>query len=194
MSGALTPVHDSEERDGFRFRGGHRAIDLTATLQGRLRDTPRELLNTPNDLVRWLAAAGLGSVPDATGKDVETAKALREAIYALVSHHDGEARAARATLNRIAAGVPAVPVLQDNARFNLAGNAKALLVTLAREAVQLLGGREASRIRQCQSPTCTIFFVDNSRKGDRRWCSMSACGNKAKVAEFRQRRNPGAES
>ena len=67
-----------------------------------------------------------------------------------------------------------------------------LLVALAREAVQLLGGREASRIRQCQSPTCTIFFVDNSRKGDRRWCSMSACGNKAKVAEFRRRRNPGA--
>ncbi|MEO8373837.1 MAG: ABATE domain-containing protein [Sphingomonas bacterium] len=194
MSGAIAPIHDPEERDGFRFRGGHRAIDLTATLQGRLKDTPRELLNTPNDLVRWLAAAGLGCVPDATGKDVETATALREAIYTLAGHQDGDARDARATLNRIAAGVPAVPVLQDHARFSLAGDAEALLVTLAREAVQLLGGRGASRIRQCQSPTCTIFFVDNSRKGDRRWCSMSACGNKAKVAEFRQRRNPGAAS
>lgn len=105
---------------------------------------------------------------------------------------DRDACDARATLNRVAAGVPAVPVLQDNARFSLAGDAEALLVMLAREAVQLLGGREASRIRQCQSPTCTIFFVDNSRKGDRRWCSMSAFGNKAKVAEFRQRRSPGA--
>ena len=194
MSGAPAPIHDPEERDGFRFRGGHRTIDLTATLQGRLRDTPRELLNTPDDLVRWLAAAGLGCAPDATGKDVETARTLREAIFALAGHHDGDASAARATLNRLAAGVPAVPVLQDNARLSLTGNAEALLVTLAREAVQLLGGREASRIRQCQSLTCTIFFVDNSRKGDRRWCSMSACGNKAKVAEFRQRRNPGAAS
>ena len=175
MPGAIAPIHDSEERDGFRFRGGHRAIDLTATLQGRLKEMPRELLNTPNDLVRWLAAAGLGCVPDATGKDVETARALREAIFTLAGYQDGDASAERATLNQIAAGVPAVPVLQDNARFSLAGNAEALLVTLAREAVQLLGGREASRIRQCQSRTCTIFFVDNSRKGDRRWCSMSAC-------------------
>jgi predicted RNA-binding Zn ribbon-like protein len=194
MSDATDPIHDSDERDGFRFRGGHRAIDLTATLQGRLRETPRELLNTPNDLMRWLTAAGLGCMPDATGKQVETARALREAIYTLAGHQGGDACDARAALNRIAAGVPAVPVLQDNARFSLAGDAEALLVTLAREAVQLLGGREASRIRQCRSPTCTIFFVDNSRKGDRRWCSMSACGNKAKVAEFRQRRNPGAAS
>lgn len=194
MSDGTDPIHDSDERDGFRFRGGHRAIDLTATLQGRLKEVPRELLNTPNDLVRWLEAADLGYAPDATGKQVETARALREAIYTLASHRDGDACAARATLNRIAAGVPAVPVLQDNARFSLAGDAEALLVTLAREAVHLLGGREASRIRQCQSPTCTIFFVDNSRKGDRRWCSMSACGNKAKVAEFRQRRSPGATS
>lgn len=194
MSGPIDPTHDPEERDGFRFRGGHRAIDLTATLQGRLREVPRELLSTPNDLVRWLEAAGLGCVPDATGKDLEAARALREAIFTLAGHQDGDASAARATLNRIAAGVPAVPVLQDDARFSLTGNAEALLVTLAREAVQLLGGREAPRIRQCQSPTCTIFFVDNSRKGDRRWCSMSACGNKAKVAEFRQRRNPGATS
>ncbi|MEP7006187.1 MAG: CGNR zinc finger domain-containing protein [Sphingomonas bacterium] len=192
MPDAPDPIRDPEERDGFRFRGGHRAIDLTATLQGRLREIPRELLNTPDDLVRWLAAAGLGCVPDATPNGVVTARALREAIFMLASQQDRDARAARATLNRIAAGVPAVPVLQDNARFSLAGDAEALLVTLAREAVQLLGGREASRIRQCQSPTCTIFFVDNSRKGDRRWCSMSACGNKAKVAEFRQRRNPGA--
>jgi len=194
MPGATDPTHDSDERDGFRFRGGHRAIDLTATLQGRLREMPRELLNTPDDLVRWLEAAELGCVPDATGKQVETARTLREAIYTLAGHQEGDANEARTTLNRIAAGVPAVPVLQDNARFSLAGDAEALLVTLAREAVHLLGGREASRIRQCQSPTCTIFFVDNSRKGDRRWCSMSACGNKAKVAEFRQRRNLDAAS
>jgi predicted RNA-binding Zn ribbon-like protein len=29
--------------------------------------------------------------------------------------------------------------------------------------------------------------VDTSRSGERRWCSMAGCGNKAKVAEFRQR-------
>ena len=41
-----------EERDGFRFRGGDYAIDLPATLAGRLKPQPRERLNTPDDLAR----------------------------------------------------------------------------------------------------------------------------------------------
>lgn len=194
MAAYRNPLHDAEERDGFRFRGGHRAIDLAATLQGRLKASPRELLSTPGDLERWLKAAGMGPAPAATRADLNTAKALREAIYKLASHLNApqaNAEEARATLNRIAAGTAAVPVLQDDAGFSLVGDAGMLLVTLAREAVQLLGGADASQIRQCQSPTCSTFFVDNSRKGDRRWCSMAACGNKAKVAEFRRRHSPG---
>ena len=35
------------ERDGLRFRGGHPALDLTATLFGRLKQERRELLGTP---------------------------------------------------------------------------------------------------------------------------------------------------
>lgn len=187
------PLDDSEERDGFRFRGGHRALDLAATLQGRLMAEPRELLSTPADLGRWLKAARLGTPTAATHTDLDTAKALREAIYTLAGHlnaPEADATKARATLNLIAAGAAAVPVLDDDGGFHLAGDAAMLLVTLAREAVQLLGGADSSQVRQCQSPTCTIFFVDTSRKGDRRWCSMAACGNKAKVAEFRRRQNP----
>jgi predicted RNA-binding Zn ribbon-like protein len=194
MSADYTSVHEAEDREGFRFRGGHRAIDLTATLQGRSKAEPRELLGTPDDLERWLEAAGMGPASAATPEDLSTARALREAIYTLASHLNApqaDADEARTALNRIAAGAAAVPVLRDDAGFSLVGDVGMLLVTLAREAVHLLGSAEAAQIRQCQSPVCTIFFVDNSRKGDRRWCSMAACGNKAKVAEFRRRRSPG---
>ena len=183
-------VAGGEERDGFRFRGGHRALDLTATLQGRLKLTPRELLDAPGDLVRWLAAAGITHAATATSRDLATARELREAIYALAEHANGgrnDAANARTVLNRIAAGIAAAPVL-DETGFSLVGDVSAQLVTLARDAVQLLGGAESAQIRQCQSPTCSILFLDGSRGGDRRWCSMSACGNKAKVADFRQRR------
>jgi predicted RNA-binding Zn ribbon-like protein len=53
--------------------------------------------------------------------------------------------------------------------------------------VALLGGEAADRIRQCEGPPCAVLFVDTSRKGQRRWCSMSACGNRAKAAGFRAR-------
>ena len=178
-----------EDRDGFRFRGGCNAIDLPATLQARLSPSPRELLNSPDDLARWLVSAGLADkAPKTTAKDLATARTLREAIYVLAGGRRGtESEAARNTLNRIAAGAAAVPLLRPDGTMHLEGAAGALLVALAREAVQLFGSESAGLIRQCQSPTCPLYFVDTSRRGDRRWCSMLACGNKAKVREFRKR-------
>jgi predicted RNA-binding Zn ribbon-like protein len=179
-----------QDRHGFRFRGGCNAIDLPATLQARLSSSPRELLNTPDDLARWLVSAGMASSkPRTTAKDLATARVLRESIYVLAGKPSGaKAQAARETLNRIAADTAAAPQLQTNGTMRLEGNAGALLVTLAREAVQLFGSDAAKLIRQCGSRSCTLYFVDNSRRGDRRWCSMSACGNKAKVSEFRRRK------
>jgi len=179
-----------EDRDGFRFRGGSNVIDLPATLRARLSSSPRELLNTPEDLGRWLVSAGMtDSAPKPTAKDLATARLLREAIYVLAGTRSGsKAEAARKTLNQIAAGVAAVPLLQNNGTVHLEGSAHALLVTLARDAVQLFGSEVVTRLRQCQSAVCTHYFIDTSRRGDRRWCSMSACGNKAKVNEFRRRK------
>jgi predicted RNA-binding Zn ribbon-like protein len=178
-----------EDRDGFRFRGGSSVIDLPATLRARLSPAHQELLRTPADLVRWLVSAGMAeSMPEATAGDLLTARALREAIYTLAGRNGGaKIKEARQTLNEIAAGSPALPQFKSDGTATLTGSAGALLVTLAREAVQLFGSDLAGLVRQCQSPTCTLYFLDTSRKGDRRWCSMSACGNKAKVAGFRRR-------
>jgi predicted RNA-binding Zn ribbon-like protein len=181
----------TEDRDGFRFRGGSAPIDLAATLQARLSAAPRELLTTPGDLDRWLVSSGLAtSLPCATDADLATARALREAVFELAGNLEGEGfdADARDALNRIAAAPAAVPLLSADGKVTLDGPVAGLLSSLARDAVRLLGGEDAAHIRQCQSSSCTIFFVDASRSGDRRWCSMSACGNKAKVAGFRRRR------
>src|SRR5271167_3098068 len=134
-----------EDRDGFRFRGGCNAIDLPATLQARLSPLPRELLNSPDDLARWLVSAGMTfKMPKTTAKDLSAARALREAIYILAGGRRGiEADAARKTLNHIAAGASAVPSLQPDGTMHLEGGAAVLLVTLAREAVQLFGSEAA---------------------------------------------------
>ena len=130
-----------------------------------------------------------GTKPRTTDDDLATARALREALFVLAGKPRGaKAAAARETLNRVAAGTAAAPQLQTNGTMRLVGDAGALLVTLAREAVQLFGSDAAKLIRQCESRTCTLYFIDNSRRGDRRWCSMSGCGNKAKVREFRRRK------
>lgn len=185
----MKPRKLPEDRDGFRFRGGSNVVDLPATLQARLSSSPRELLATPADLARWLVSAGMAdSVPKPTDNDLATARLLREAIYILAGTRSGsKADAARKTVNQVAAGVAAVPRLQNDGTMRLQGSADALLVTLARNAVQLFGSKAVTRLRQCESPVCTLYFIDISRKGDRRWCSMSGCGNRAKVDAFRRR-------
>jgi len=183
------------DRDGFRFRGGHVALDLTATLAARAKAQPRELLGQPTDLLRWLDSAGLPA-RGATEADVQEARQLREAIYALaLARITGvEAAAARKMLNSIAAGAPALPQLESDGSLMLSGSAGAMLSTIAREAITLLGAGPAIQIRQCEADGCSLLFVDSSRRGDRRWCSMAGCGNRAKLAEFRRRQREKQES
>ncbi|MFJ7156130.1 CGNR zinc finger domain-containing protein [Streptomyces sp. NPDC101118] len=38
------------------------------------------------------------------------------------------------------------------------------------------------RIRKCAHEACVLHFFDTSRNGTRRWCSMAACGNRAKAS------------
>jgi predicted RNA-binding Zn ribbon-like protein len=40
------------------------------------------------------------------------------------------------------------------------------------------------RLRSC--PRCDWLFLDTSRGGKRRWCSMRTCGNREKVSRHRE--------
>jgi predicted RNA-binding Zn ribbon-like protein len=184
-------MSDAGTRDGFSFYGGHPALDLCATLRGRSKPTPHDLLATSADLDRWFKAAGGAHATARAGPDeLIAARKLREAIYAIaLARMTGEPppASARGALNRLACDAPPTVRLSADGQAQIAGNAQALLASLAQDAVRLLGGADAHRIRQCEAETCTRLFVDLSRSGDRRWCSMTSCGNRAKVAEFRRR-------
>jgi len=182
-----------EVRDGFKFRSGRLALDLPASLAARLRAEPQELLATPHDLGRWLVAAGLVERnPEPTAEELDQARELREALYRLgmacVEGRDFDV-GDRELLNRWSAEPQPIPQLgpEGGLTWTHAG-VRSLLATLARDGVELFGGPLRPRVRKCAGEGCALLFVDTSRAGDRRWCSMAGCGNKAKVAEFRQRK------
>jgi predicted RNA-binding Zn ribbon-like protein len=58
---------------------------------------------------------------------------------------------------------------------------------LAQAAAKFLATADYSYIRHCEGEGCILFFYDTSKNHSRRWCSMELCGNRAKVAAFRQR-------
>lgn len=47
--------------------------------------------------------------------------------------------------------------------------------------------RRPDRIRKCANPACVLWYLDTTKNGGRRWCSMEMCGNRAKVKRFHQR-------
>ena len=62
-----------------------------------------------------------------------------------------------------------------------------LLAAVARSAAEIIAEGARAPLRLCANPRCGLFFYDTSRTHRRRWCSMTACGNRHKVATFARR-------
>jgi predicted RNA-binding Zn ribbon-like protein len=87
-------------------------------------------------------------------------------------------------------------LLQRNGKWSLEfvareGGLDWLLAAVARSAAELVAEGSSARRRVCSNPSCGLFFYDNSRTRRRRWCSMSRCGNRHKVAAFSRRHAAG---
>ena len=48
-----------------------------------------------------------------------------------------------------------------------------------------------ARVRKCANPDCPFWFLDTTRSGTRRWCSMTVCGNRLKARRHYRRQHHG---
>ena len=183
----------------FRFVTNRPALALTATVGERWRGRI-ERLRSPADLARWYVAAGLLSAPPpVSDRDLRRCRELREAVYRSVLRRMRGAPPQpedQQVINDTAALPPLAPRLEGGSvRWDAAAEpATAALSTVARDAVDLLSGADAARLRECASPTCALLFLDTSRPGARRWCSSAACGGAARAAAYRRRRAAAQEA
>jgi predicted RNA-binding Zn ribbon-like protein len=63
---------------------------------------------------------------------------------------------------------------------------------LVEPLTQVLVEGRPERVRVCANDHCRWVFYDTSPTGRRRWCDMSTCGNRAKVARHRARQRSKA--
>ena len=178
----------------FKFVGNDLALDFVNT-RVRAGTELYDLIETPEQLARWLQATSLNCpVEGWSADDFAGLRRLREALSAVfLSSIDGTATDpdALALTNRH---------LQNHARrmhlwcdakgFHLTEHqapmgAGALMGLLANAAAELLASTDRRRIKNCAHPQCALVFKDTSKAGRRRWCSMEICGNRTKVANFR---------
>ena len=179
------------------FDSGSLALDFAYTgpveTDGVLSNQPGETLHSAADLTAWLT----GRLPSAAAgsRDLADAIRLRGAI-------GGLARAASAGIAHDSAGIdllnlyaatPDIPprlvggAMQAGRTEPRAAQA---LSTVARDAVSLFSGAAGGRIRSCDADDCGLIYLDTSRAGNRRWCSMQRCGNRNKVRAHRARALP----
>jgi len=145
-------------------------------------DGRQDLLTGVDGLRVWLASNGLDRRFPADAAVLEHVLLAREALAAAVDDPGGTAgiEGVNAVLGhgRIRATLtPEGP--GEEAEFEQPSWGAAW--TAARDYLDLL--RTApDRIRGCAHEACILHFFDTSRNGTRRWCSMAACGNRAKAS------------
>jgi predicted RNA-binding Zn ribbon-like protein len=192
-------------KGGFLFVGNHLALDFLNTRPIEVGE-PKELLPDFASLLRWFQAAGLISPHCAArlkrkwGQSAEAQRVveamrrwrerLREEIlrrgsvparYLMIEQ-----------LNRLMAVYPMhVRLKSDGTRLSRELYFKPqspgdLFAPLAHVAALLFTMPNRDRVRKCDG--CVLHFMDTSKKGTRRWCSMQLCGNRLKVAAYAARR------
>jgi predicted RNA-binding Zn ribbon-like protein len=151
-------------------------------------------LTCPEELAEVPLSLGISPVAGEVGPEqLCAAIVLRDALrrcFLHASRHEALEARDVATINSFAADEPSSLTLTAaggivRAALDPVGGA---LADIARDAVTLIGNR-GKRLRSCERPGCVTMFLDVSRSGRRRWCSMQRCGNREKVAVYRNRRS-----
>lgn len=151
--------------------------------------------DTPEALAAWLRRHGLlGGDATLDEQDHDRALTFREALRELLlANHDGiDAPAeALAVLQREAGALPLTIDLDGEPvrlRPTGAGIDRVIGVLLA-VVFHAMHDGTWSRMKACRSDTCRWAFYDASRNRSGKWCSMAVCGNRTKVANYRQRQS-----
>ena len=186
------------------FVAGHVALDFVNTAEERGHPDAGDSLRTVDDLRLWGQRRGVltsgasgasGADGDAGLAELAAAREARELLYELFLCRVRGRRAAdadRARLSRLASEAYQAASLDEEAdgrlgwRWDPSRLASVRHVAMA-TAVELLSQSPTARLRQCPGDHCGWFFLDTTKRGNRRWCSMSECGQEAKTLRRRQR-------
>lgn len=177
----------------FAYTGGADVLGgVDGTAVGAQDDTQWRSVDDAGQLGAWLQSR-FPEVAATTGeREFRDAEMLRAAIGRLAlqaSRAETLGPADVDVVNLFAATPDIPPVLAGGGRQ--AGRTLArphqALGTVARDAVRLFGPDADGRIRECSADDCGLVYLDTSRSGNRRWCSMQRCGNRAKVRAHRAR-------
>ena len=158
---------------------------------------PNENLPTSERAVEWFATRGLihAESLETSDRDLERIHAVRAALREIadaVVEHRAPKRAALDRVNRTLRARSATELVAGPDGIGIGHRHVGdpiddALARVTEPLVQELSSGNPDRLRVCANDMCRWVFYDESRAGQRRWCDMASCGNRAKAARHRAR-------
>jgi|HigsolmetaAR201D_1030396.scaffolds.fasta_scaffold04016_4 predicted RNA-binding Zn ribbon-like protein len=189
------------------FVGSHPAVDFLNTVYGP-EGRKIETIGNGKDFLEWLQAAGLLDTNQAArlqrklgarGLDTAASEAreLRDWARTWLARWRSAPTRAYAmeieTLNRhLSHRVTRQEVVRTSDGLHIVErpqleSAKDLLALLAEQIAKLVSEEDPALFKSCAGSDCTLWFLDRTKAHRRMFCSPATCGNRAKVAAFRER-------
>jgi predicted RNA-binding Zn ribbon-like protein len=152
-----------------------------------------DLLDVPETAREWLVEAELlDGAADLTASELEQARAVREAIRALIEGDGPGGNSALEPLRQLAATHRAKLRLADNGGIALENGRCGGLDDGLFELLLIIHRAQQdgtwTRLKICANDECRWAFFDRSRNQQGNWCNMAVCGNRLKNRELRARR------
>jgi predicted RNA-binding Zn ribbon-like protein len=141
----------------------------------------------------WLADQGLlGRTDELDASELERLVAVREAIRDLLSAHNAvevDVAAAAYTLDDAGrqAGMSVRFRPDGSTAFETTAPGASASGRILGAVASLAGTDAWNRLKACRWDGCRWAFFDEARNRSRAWCSMAACGNRAKARAYRRR-------
>ena len=181
--------------------------------QPQLRQEPIELIGDGQSFVAWLVSAGLleastasktkrGFRAEALDAVAAEARRFREWTGDWISRwrdapagdYEAEVRRLNRLLERAKSYREAVVTkngmqLMERSRID---SADELIVLVATQVALLIATEKPALVKRCAGTECTLWFLDRTKAHGRLFCSAAVCGNRAKVAAFRERQRGSA--
>jgi predicted RNA-binding Zn ribbon-like protein len=189
--------------------GGNLALDFANTQSGPPGGEPDvESLAGYEDLVAWALRIGVVGPPDADDlvrrarrhpRDAtaafERATALRDRIFtifeSIANNTPPQAEALERLRDDEAEAVAHADLATGPGGFawtwSRRGDLDGLRWPIVHAAATLLTTGPLGRVKACGG--CRDLFLDETKNGSRRWCSMAECGTRAKMRRFVARRS-----
>jgi predicted RNA-binding Zn ribbon-like protein len=174
--------------------GGHLALDFANTVDDPGGPADFDHLGDADRCAAWGRHFGLVDGPTAgSSQAAARLRRLREVVHTgFTAVADGRPfpdAAWRELRRAVAHAVGRAELTTVDGRVGLrppAGDLGAVADAVALAAHDLLTGDQLHRVKHCAR--CHWLFLDRSKNGSRRWCSMDDCGTSVKMRRYVARR------